>query len=277
MSDLNGKVAIVTGAASGIGAATARTLVARGARVVVTDIDDERGADVADELGDRAVYQHTDVCREGDVESAVALATGWFGRLDCMVNNAGRVGRWTFLEDTDADEWDDAFATLARSVFFGIKHAARVMRDQGSGSIVNVSSVAAVRTGFGPHPYSAAKAAVLQLTRTAASELAEYRIRVNSVVPGGVATRIVGHGAGLSGDDLDQSVDAIRQGLHRFQPLPRAGEAEDLAHAIAFLASDDSSFVTGQDIGVDGGLTLGRKWPANYLAEAQAASTRVQN
>ncbi|BBZ05673.1 oxidoreductase [Mycolicibacterium chitae] len=270
--DLNGKVAIVTGAASGIGAATARELVARGARVVLADIDDVRGAELAAELGSQSVYLHTDVCREADIAGAVDLAVDRFGRLDCMVNNAGRVGRWTFLPDTPAAEWDEVFALLARSVFLGIKHAARVMRDQHSGSIVNIASVAAVRTGFGPHPYGAAKAAALQLTRSAAAELAEHMIRVNALVPGGVATRIVGHGAGLTGAELDRSVEAVRDSLHKFQPLPRAGEGDDVAHAVAFLASDQSSFITGQELGVDGGLTLGRPWPSNYLAEARAAA-----
>ncbi|MGV0834343.1 glucose 1-dehydrogenase [Mycolicibacterium thermoresistibile] len=272
MNDLDGKVAVVTGAASGIGAATAREFVARGGRVVLADIDDERGVPLAAELGANSVYLHTDVCREADVAGAVAAAVEKFGRLDCMVNNAGRVGRWTFLTDTPVSEWDDVFTLLARSVFLGIKHAARVMREQNSGSIVNIASVAAVRTGFGPHPYGAAKAAALQLTRSAAAELAEFMIRVNALVPGGVATRIVGHGAGLAGADLDRSVAAVRESLHKFQPIPRAGEGEDVAHAVAFLASDQSSFITGQELGVDGGLTLGRRWPANYLAEAQAAA-----
>ncbi|MFZ0715717.1 glucose 1-dehydrogenase [Mycobacterium sp.] len=275
MTDLTDKVAVVTGAASGIGAATARAFAERGASVVVADIDDVRGNAVAAALGIRGTYLHTDVRHEADVAAAVARAVDHFGRLDCMVNNAGRVGAWTFLEDTPIEEWEDGFAVLARSAFLGIKHAARVMRDQGSGSIVNVSSVAAVRTGFGPHPYSAAKAAVLQLTRTAAQELAEFRIRVNALVPGGVATRIVGHGAGLEDEALDDSVDAVRASLVKFQPIPRAGEPEDLAHAAAFLASDESSFITGEVIGVDGGLDLGRKWPANFRAQAVAASSRV--
>lgn len=275
MTDLEGKVAVVTGAASGIGAATARVFAQRGAHVVVADIDEKRGRNVAAELGRRGVYLHTDVREESDVAAAVALAVEQFGRLDCMINNAGRVGAWTFLEDTSLEEWEDGFAVLSRSAFLGTKHAARVMRDQGSGSIVNVSSVAGIRTGFGPHPYSAAKAAVLQLTRTAAVELAEFRIRVNALIPGGVATRIVGHGAGLEDEALDRSVDAVRRSLTKFQPIPRAGEPDDLAHAAAFLASDDSEFVTGQTLGVDGGLALGKKWPSNYRAEARAASTRV--
>lgn len=188
MTELHGKVAVVTGGASGIGAATCALLAERGARVVVTDIDDERGEAVAAALGEHGVYLHTDVTREEDVAAAIRTATERFGRLDAMVNNAGRVGAWTYVADTTVDEWDSSFAMLARSAFLGTKHAAGVMREQGFGAIVNVSSVAGVRTGFGPHPYGAAKAAVLQLTRSAARELAEFRVRVNAVTPGGVAT-----------------------------------------------------------------------------------------
>ncbi|RZL83819.1 MAG: glucose 1-dehydrogenase [Rhodococcus sp. (in: high G+C Gram-positive bacteria)] len=268
MAELHGKVAVVTGGASGIGAATCALLAERGARVVVTDIDDERGEAVAAALGEHGVYLHTDVTSEEDVAAAVRTATERFGRLDAMVNNAGRVGAWTYVADTTVDEWDSSFAVLARSAFLGTKHAARVMREQGFGTVVNVSSVAGVRTGFGPHPYGAAKAAVLQMTRSAARELAEFHVRVNAVTPGGVATRIVGHGAGLDGGALDASVDKVRQGLASFQPIPRAGEGEDIARAIAYLVSDDATFVTGQNIVVDGGLTLGKAWPGNYRAEA---------
>ncbi|MBC2639472.1 MULTISPECIES: glucose 1-dehydrogenase [unclassified Rhodococcus (in: high G+C Gram-positive bacteria)] len=270
MTELHGKVAVVTGGASGIGAATCALLAERGARVVVTDIDDERGEAVAAALGEHGVYLHTDVTREEDVAAAIRTATERFGRLDAMVNNAGRVGAWTYVADTTVDEWDSSFAMLARSAFLGTKHAAGVMREQGFGAIVNVSSVAGVRTGFGPHPYGAAKAAVLQLTRSAARELAEFRVRVNAVTPGGVATRIVGHGAGLDGDALDASVDKVRQGLASFQPIPRAGEGHDIAGAVTYLVSDDATFVTGQNLVVDGGLTLGKAWPGNYRAEADA-------
>lgn len=272
MSELTGAVAVVTGGASGIGAATSTLLVDRGAQVVVTDIDDARGEALADSLGGRCIYVHADVTREDDIATAVRTATAEFGRLDAMINNAGRVGRWTYVTDTTIEDWDSAFAVLARSAFLGTKHAARVMREQGSGTIVNVSSVAGVRTGFGPHPYGAAKAAVLQLTCSAARELAEYSVRVNAVTPGGVATRIVGHGVGLNGDDLDSSVETVRRGLASFQPIPRAGEGHDIAGAIAYLVSDDASFVTGQNIVVDGGLTLGKAWPRNYRAEAESAS-----
>ncbi|GAA4672704.1 glucose 1-dehydrogenase [Gordonia humi] len=275
MTDLTGRVAVVTGAASGIGAGTAQEFVARGASVVVADVDERRGREVAADLGDRGVFLRTDVCEETDVAAAVGCAVETYGRLDCLVNNAGRVGAWTFLDDTSVQEWEDSFAVLCRSVFLGTKHGARAMRSQGEGgSIINVSSVAGVRTGFGPHPYSAAKAAVLQLTSTAAQELAEHRIRVNALVPGGVATRIVGRGAGLEDDALDRSVDAVRANLAAFAPIPRAGEPDDLACAAAFLASDDASFITGQCLAVDGGLSLGRRWPRNFRDEAEEAARR---
>jgi NAD(P)-dependent dehydrogenase (short-subunit alcohol dehydrogenase family) len=277
MTDLEGKVAVVTGGASGIGAATCTLLSDRGARVVVTDVDDERGRSVAAGLGANAMYLHADVTSEGDLAAAILAATTQFGHLDAMINNAGRVGAWTYITDTSADEWDSAFGVLARSAFLGTKHAARVMRAQGFGTIVNVSSVAGLRTGFGPHPYGAAKAAVLQMTRSVARELAEFGVRVNAVTPGGVATRIVGHGAGLDGDALDVSVDTVRQGLASFQPIPRAGEAHDIAGAIAYLISDEASFVTGQNLIVDGGLTLGKAWPKNYRVEAAGAASTATN
>ncbi|WP_067680059.1 glucose 1-dehydrogenase [Nocardia miyunensis] len=272
MMELNGKVAVVTGGASGIGAATCALLARSRARVVVTDVDDARGEAVAAELGENALYLHADVTREQDFAAAIRTATERFGRLDAMVNNAGRVGAWTYLEDITLEEWDATFAVLARSAFLGTKHAARVMREQGSGAIVNISSVAGLRTGFGPHPYGASKAAILQMTRSAARELAPLGVRVNAVTPGGIATRIQGHGAGLEGEALDASIDNVRQGLRTFQPIPRAGEGADIAGAIAYLVSDAASFVTGQNIVVDGGLTLGKGWPSNYRAEADATA-----
>ncbi|WP_081235736.1 glucose 1-dehydrogenase [Streptomyces viridosporus] len=275
MHSLQGKVALVTGGASGIGAGICRHFVDAGAVVVVADVDEERGRGLAEELGEAAVFRRVDVTREEDIAAAVTDTASTRGRLDCLVNNAGRVGSWRFAEDIPADEWDEAFRLLCRSAFLGIKHASRVMRDHGGGSIVNTGSVAGLRAGYGPHAYGAAKAAVVQLTRSSAVELAPCGIRVNVMTPGGVATRIVGHGAGLTGSALDDSVERVRESLRDFQPVPRSGEPQDLAAVAAFLASDASSFLTGQEIVVDGGLSLGRAWPPEIQAHARKASSRT--
>lgn len=275
MHSLPGKVALVTGGASGIGAGVCRHFVDAGAFVVVADVDEERGRSLAEELGDAAVFRRVDVTREEDIAAAVTDTAATRGRLDCLVNNAGRMGSWRFAEDISAEEWDEAFRLLCRSAFLGIKHASRVMRDHGGGSIVNTGSVAGLRAGYGPHPYGAAKAAVVQLTRSSAVELAPHGIRVNAMTPGGVATRIVGHGAGLTGSALDDSAERVRESLRDFQPVPRSGEPQDLAAVAAFLASDASSFLTGQEIVVDGGLSLGRAWPPEIQAHARKASSRT--
>ncbi|MFC5747210.1 glucose 1-dehydrogenase [Actinomadura rugatobispora] len=271
---LDGKAAVVTGGASGIGAGVCERLVAEGARVVIADVDRERGQVLAGRLGEAAVFRTVDVTVEDDIVAAIDLAVETFGRLDVMVNNAGRVGVWSFLEDTATQAWDDAFALLARSAFIGTKHASRAMRRTGGGSIINTGSVAGIRAGYGPHQYGAAKAALLGLTRSAAVELAPYGITVNTVIPGGVATRIVGHGARLEGEALDASVAAVRESLAGFQPIPRAGEPEDLASAVVFLAGDGARFLTGQEIVVDGGLSAGRPWPEEIQVHARKAAVR---
>lgn len=261
MIQLGGAAAVITGGASGIGAATARRFVELGASIVIADVDDQRGEQLASALGPAAAFRHTDVCFEEHIASAVDHAVERFGRLDCMFNNAGRVGGWDRLDELAVDEWDAMFGVLTRSVFLGTKHAARVMKPAGHGSIVNTASIAALQSGFGPHPYSAAKAAVLQFTRTAAVELAADGIRVNAVIPGGIATRITGHADGLEGESLDRSVDRMRRGLAGFQPWPRAGEPEDVASVVAFLASNASEFITGEAVRVDGGALAGRPMP----------------
>ena len=157
---LEGKVALVTGGASGIGAGICSAYVAEGASVVIADIDDERGSALAAELGKHAVYRRVDVTDEDAIAGAVQAAVSEFGALDTLVNNAGAVGVWRFVDDIPADEWDAAFRLLVRSAFLGIKHATPVMRAAGSGSIINTGSVAGLRAGYGPHPYGAANAAL---------------------------------------------------------------------------------------------------------------------
>jgi NAD(P)-dependent dehydrogenase (short-subunit alcohol dehydrogenase family) len=272
---LNGKVALVTGGASGIGAGVCSAFVTEGATVAVADVDDERGSALADELGDRAAFRHVDVTDEDQIADAVATVVAEHAGLDILVNNAGAVGRWRFIDDTSVEEWDAEFRLLVRSAFFGIKHAVPVMRANGGGCIINTSSVAAIRAGYGPHPYGAAKAALLGLVRSTAVELAPAGIRVNAIVPGGVVSRIVGHGAGLTGERLDSSLDAVRDSLADFQPVPRAGEPADLAAAAVYLASDGGSFVTGHELVIDGGLSLGRAWPTEILKHARKGTAEL--
>jgi len=260
MTRLKGKVALITGGASGIGLATVRLFVEEGAAVMVADLDDERGRRLAGELGSRGGYVHTDVSREADVKAAVDEACKRFGQLDCIFNNAGYAGVGGKIEDVSAEGFDATIGVLLRGVFLGTKHAAPVMKRQGSGSIISTASVAGLRTGLGPHIYSAAKAAVIHLTHSVAMELGESGVRVNCICPGGIATPIFGKGLGFSDDAAERTVPIAQAMLAATQPIKRAGLPFDIAEAALWLASDASSFVNGHALVVDGGLTGGRQW-----------------
>ncbi len=260
MARLQGKVAVITGGASGIGEATARLFVDEGASVVVADVQDDRGSRLAAEFGRGTVYVRTDVSREADVRAVVDEAVRRFGRLDCLFNNAGSGGVNGGIADIPADGFDETIGVLLRGVFLGMKHAAPVMRRQHGGSIVSTASVAGLRAGMGPHVYSAAKAAVIHLTRTVAMELGESGVRVNCICPGGIATPIFGKAMGLPADRADDTIPLMKGVLETMQPIHRAGLPEDIARAALWLASDDSSFVNGHALVVDGGLIGGRQW-----------------
>jgi len=260
MTRLKGKVALVTGGASGIGEATVRLFVEEGASVMLADIQDDRGRRLAGELGSRAGYVHADVSREADVQAAVDETCKRFGRLDCIFNNAGYAGVGGRIDEIPADGFDATMGVLVRGVFLGIKHAARVMKTQGSGSIISTASVAGLRTGFGPHVYSAAKAAVIHLTHSVAMELGESGVRVNCICPGGIATPIFGKSVGFSQDRAEEIIPLMKGVLENFQPIKRPGLPEDIARAALWLASDESGFVNGHALVVDGGLIGGRLW-----------------
>jgi len=260
MGKLDGKVAVITGGASGIGDATARLFVREGCRVVIADVQDDRGARLAGELGPSAGYLHADVSEEAHVAGAIAHAVSRFGRLDCLFNNAGAGGVAGPIEEIAADGFDRTMGVLLRGVFLGMKHAAPIMKRQGGGSIVSTASVAGLQAGYGPHVYSAAKAAVVHLTRSVAMELGESGVRVNCICPGGIATPIFGSAMGLAGPEADRVAELMKTLLATRQPIQRAGLPEDIARAALWLASEDSSFVNGHALIVDGGLTGGRMW-----------------
>ena len=259
---LEGKVAVVTGGASGIGEATVRQFVAEGAQVVIADLQEGPGEDLADELGDAARFVRTDVAVETDVAAAIAAAVDGFGRLDVLYNNAGFVGATGPLETTTAEEYDRTMDVLLKAVFFGIKHAAPVMKAQRSGSIISTSSVCGLTAGIGTHLYTVAKAGVIMLTKTAALELADWQVRVNAVCPGYVATPLAAGGTltQLGRETTEERLATNRERMAMSQPIGRMGEAADIATLVTFLASDASSWITGTAQVIDGGLTLGKPW-----------------
>ena len=257
MSSLDGKVAIVTGGASGIGARTCELFAEAGARVVIGDMQEERGLAVAAELGKSAVFQRTEVSREDDVRALVARAQQEWGRLDCIFNNAGFGGALGPVAETPVEEFDLTFAVLVRGVFLGMKHAAPLLCRQG-GSIINTASVAGLVAGWSPHAYAAAKAAVIQLSKSVALELAPHRVRVNAICPGFIATPLALNTVGRTASASE--ADAARETMAAAQPIPRPGEPDDIAQMALFLASDSSTFVTGQALSVDGGFSSGRRW-----------------
>ncbi len=260
MGRLEAKVAIITGGASGIGRRSVERFVEEGAKVVIADLDEARGEELARGLGTGAAYLRTDVREEADIAAAVALARERFGGLDCVFNNAGTGGVFGAIEKTPVEGFDATLAVLLRGVFLGIKHAAPIMTAQGSGSIISTASIAGLSAGWGPHVYSAAKAGVVQLTRSVAMELGESGVRVNCICPGPIATPIMGKGFGLDDEAAERTVAALEPLFAAWQPIPRAGVPDDIAHAAVYLASDESSFVNGHALVVDGGVAAGRRW-----------------
>lgn len=245
-----GSVAVVTGGANGIGRAITRRFLQEGARVVIGDVNEANAGQVLAEAqqaghGDRLRFIPTNVAVEADVEAMFDLAVDAFGRIDCVVNNAGVGGAFGPIVDTSVGDWDNTMAVLLRGVFLGMKHGARQLKAHGQGgSIISTSSVAAFAAGSGAHAYSAAKAAIVNLTRSVAIELAPHRIRVNSVAPGPLMTDLFHRGRAASAE----------QRIRDRQPWPDLGRPEDIAGVVAFLASPDAKFITGETIVVDGGL-----------------------
>lgn len=263
MSKLQGRVAVVTGAASGIGEATSKLFAFEGASVVLSDVQDESGERVAAAIrdsGGNAHYVHADVAIEADVRALLDAAVSKFGRLDTVFNNAGFGGVSGPIGEIAVEDFDTTMGVLLRGVFLGIKHAAPILSAQGSGSIISTASVAGLRAGYAPHIYSTAKAAVIQLTRTVAMELGEKGVRVNCICPGAIVTPLLASVFVNESTDEKAALGLVAQATSVMQPLQRAGLAGDIASAALWLASDDSSFVNGHALVVDGGLTGGVLW-----------------
>lgn len=260
IDELAGKVAVVTGGASGIGRATVTKLVAEGARVVMGDLDPERGAASVAEHGDSAVFLQTDVSDPEQVERLVEHAVRTFGGLHVMCNNAGIPGTMhpSLLLDDLAD-FHRVLGVNLLGVMAGTKFAARHMAEHGGGSIINVSSVGGLQAGGGVQTYRASKAAVIHFTKSAAIELAQYDIRVNCLAPGNIPTALLTTSAAdMPPDKVERFAKAVRASMNNDRPLPREGEPEHVADAVVYLAGDRSLYVTGTVLPIDGGTTAGK-------------------
>jgi len=262
---LDGKIAVITGAASGIGLATVELFVEAGARVLAADLNADEGQALADRFPGVVRFMRCDVTQTAQIKAAIDGAAEAFGGLDILFSNAGAGGSIAGVETFNEASWDHTQALLLRSVAAGASYAVPHMKQRGGGAIVNTSSVSALQAGYAPLAYSVAKAGVLHYTRLAATELSAHRIRINAIVPGFIATRIFGGLMQLDYDQAGQLAQQIAQRSGTANPLGRSGMPRDIAEAALFLASDAAGFITGTHITVDGGLTIGPRhsWDPN--------------
>src|SRR5580704_17610066 len=255
---LDNQVDVITGGARGIGAGIVRRFVEEGARVVFSDLLNEKGKALEEELGKNVAFYRADATSPSDTEALMKFAVERFGSLDCLVNNAGAVGESGPIAGTSVEGFDRSIDLLLRGPFLGIKYAVPHME---RGAIINIASVAGIAGGYGPHAYTAAKFGVVGLTKSVAVELAEGGIRVNVICTGGIDTTIFAPMAGeMSAELTERTPDIVEPWLAEISPLGRSGFPADIANAALWLASSESSFVTGEALTVDGGLTAGRRW-----------------
>jgi NAD(P)-dependent dehydrogenase (short-subunit alcohol dehydrogenase family) len=255
---LENQVAVVTGGARGLGAGIVSRFVEEGARVVFSDLLNEKGKGLEEEFGQNVAFYRADATSAHDTEALMDFAVQRFGRLDCVVNNAGTGGVRGPIAEIPVEGFDQSIALLLRGPFLGIKYAVPHMK---GGTIINIASISGITAGYSPHVYTAAKFGIVGLTKSVALELAEQGIRVNAICPGKMATYIWARVYPDMPADLVERVPEITEPwLAEGVPLGRAGLPADIANAALWLASSESSFVTGQAIVVDGGLTSGRPW-----------------
>ena len=265
MGMVEGKIAIITGATSGIGARTAELFVAEGAKVVFTGRRTAEGAAVAARIGSGAEFVAADATSEDDWRRVIDHTLKAFGRIDCLFNNAGGPAPTGSIASVPVAGFDAAMALLVRSVMLGMKHVAPIMLRQRAGSIINNGSIAGHQTGRSTSMiYGAAKAAVNHLSKCVAMELGEHNVRVNSVSPGAIATGILPKALGLEASKADALADGMKEVFAKAQPIPRAGVPDDIAQCVLWLASDRSSFVNAIDIVVDGGLIGGAMFTPHH-------------
>jgi NAD(P)-dependent dehydrogenase (short-subunit alcohol dehydrogenase family) len=262
MQRLDGKIAIITGATSGMGRRTAERFVAEGAKIVVCGRRAQLGQTLGDSIGtDRCHFIKADVTREVDVKGVIDECVSKWGRVDCLFNNAGASIADNGIETIAVEDFDWVINSALRSAMLGMKHVAPIMMAQKSGSIINNGSIAGRQAGYSSSlAYGAAKAGVIHLTRCVAMQLGEHNVRVNSISPGAIPTGIFGKAFGVEADKADAAAGLVKAAFSKAQPVPRAGSPDDIAEAALFLASDGSSFINGQDLVVDGGCSGGRLW-----------------
>lgn len=273
--ELANKVAIVTGGAAGIGAATVREFLNEGARVVIADVNREQGEALAGDLGSACAFKRTDVSSRDDLSELVAFTVEEFGGLDVMFNNAGVSGRMVpSLLDEDFADFDRVVKVDLLGVMLGTQIAARHMKDHGGGSIINTTSIGGLHAGRTVLTYRAAKSGVVHFTKCAAIDLAEHGVRVNCIAPGGIPTAILSVAVGDSAQaEQDGVAQAIRAIMAEDRPLQITGTSEDIANAAVFLGSQRSRYITGVVLPVDGGMTAGN--PRNGLLTILAGQARA--